>query len=265
MSKAISILKIKDFIEMLRKCFTSLKKAISEELVEDLDESFCQLQCCIEKIVVKSEYKMFLDLTDKIVDDLINRYLESLNISLIDLISYEDIKEIEENLYLSEDIEGKLECLAEGLVCCTMSYVKVEKVITSYNLDAILLGCIESIIAFILYENIERIYKDYVGGMFPNNISQKYCNQYLKFFLELHAIISNDREDWIENGLELIESFMKINLYRLDRNMLQKDNYKKKQEKIEKVKCLKQEGVKVTDIAKQMGVCRKTVYNYLKL
>mgnify|MGYP001663236421 CR=1 FL=1 len=44
MSKAISILKIKDFIEMLRKCFTSLKKAISEELVEDLDESFCQLQ-----------------------------------------------------------------------------------------------------------------------------------------------------------------------------------------------------------------------------
>ena len=101
MSKAISILKIKDFIEMLRKCFTSLKKAISEELVEDLDESFCQLQCCIEKIVVKSEYKMFLDLTDKIVDDLINRYLESLNTSLIDLISYEDIKEIEENLYLN--------------------------------------------------------------------------------------------------------------------------------------------------------------------
>ena len=48
-------------------------------------------------------------------------------------------------------------------------------------------------------------------------------------------------------------------------NIFKFNDYKKKQEKIEKVKCLKQEGVKVTDIPKQMGVCSRTVYNYLKL
>ena len=75
--------------------------------------------------------------------------------------------------------------------------------------------------------------------------------------------INNSQENWIEEGLKSLNSF--IDPYRCNRNRLQKDNYKKKQEKIEKVKCLKQEGVKVTDIAKQMGICRKTVYNYLKL
>ena len=136
---------------------------------------------------------------------------------------------------------------------------------------------IVKIIELILYENIERIYKEknhelflfnysntcQKKNMFCNNISKKNCFYYIKFLIEMLYGINNSQENWIEEGLKSLNSF--IDPYRCNRNRLQKDNYKKKQEKIKKVKCLKQEGVKVTDIAKQMGICRKTVYNYLKL
>ena len=228
----------------------------------------------------KNKNKELLEnLNEEIIDDLIDLYLDTLCL-LDDDIDKDDIKE---SIYLSGYPEDKLEYLKSDLVdytkdfCLNKVYYFIIEEDDEFNSRSTLNKYILKIVELILYEDIERIYKEknhelslfnysntcQKKNMFCNNISNKNCIYYIKFLLEMFCNINGSQENWIEEGLKSLNSF--IDPYRCNRNRLQKDNYKKKQEKIKKVKCLKQEGVKVTDIAKQMGICRKTVYNYLKL
>ena len=245
--------------------------------VDDLDDDL--LADDFEDDRKNKNKELLENLNEEIIDDLIDLYLDTLCL-LDDDIDKDDIKE---SIYLSGYPEDKLEYLKSDLVdytkdfCLNKVYYFIIEEDDEFNSRSTLNKYILKIVELILYEDIERIYKEknhelslfnysntcQKKNMFCNNISNKNCIYYIKFLLEMFCNINGSQENWIEEGLKSLNSF--IDPYRCNRNRLQKDNYKKKQEKIKKVKCLKQEGVKVTDIAKQMGICRKTVYNYLKL
>ena len=239
---------------------------LADDFEDDIDEK-------------KENEELIENLNEDIINDLINLYLDTLSLD-----GDIDKSKIKDSIYLSDNPEDKLEYLKDDLVEYTKdfylnqmyNFIAIESD-DEFNSKKTLNEYIVKIIELILYENIERIYKEknhelflfnysntcQKKNMFCNNISKKNCFYYIKFLIKMLYGINNSQENWIEEGLKSLNSF--IDPYRCNRNRLQKDNYKKKQEKIKKVKCLKQEGVKVTDIAKQMGICRKTVYNYLKL
>ena len=277
--------KFKEFKFLEEPNLNSLNLDDFEDDIDDVDDLDDDLLADDFEDDMKNKNKELLEnLNEEIIDDLIDLYLDTLCLLDDDIDKdYIDKDDIKESIYLSGYPEDKLEYLKSDLVdytkdfCLNKVYYFIIEEDDEFNSRSTLNKYILKIVELILYEDIERIYKEknhelslfnysntcQKKNMFCNNISNKNCIYYIKFLLEMFCNINGSQENWIEEGLKSLNSF--IDPYRCNRNRLQKDNYKKKQEKIKKVKCLKQEGVKVTDIAKQMGICRKTVYNYLKL
>lgn len=202
-------------------------------------------------------------LTERI-DELINSYFDMMGID-----EYIDVNELKDSIYLSEDPKDKLEYLADDLVEFTKNYYSLNEFCLEdsdcFKYKNILNRYIVRVIGSILYENIERFYKEYFYDIFEkkffcNNISKKNCIYYIKFLSNIYYII-NHEENWIKKGLEDFNNF--VDPYRAKRVQLKIKKGEEKKRKIQEVKDLKQKGIKVVDISKKMGISRKTVYNYL--
>lgn len=277
MAKTINKLQVDNFIKMLKKFFVEIDKG-----------NYGKVENILKKLDVLSKYnydKKKLnndnDLVDINVDiddvyELIDLYFLSIEIEL----SYNDLNkianEITDDLYLSDDPKDKLDYIEDNLIGYVKDYYFIGQDIGQEEKDYLggfyrdnLEKYITKIIGLLLSENIQRIYKEYYCGESYNNITKKNCNYYINFLLKLYNIVTNYSKKgwyWIEEGLELLESF--VDPYRGNQIRLRKElkdkKQKDKEKKIEKVKELKRKGIKVVDISKQMGICKKTVYNYLK-